>query len=54
MFQAVYVGIACQLAHKHDIVLDLLKIVLMWFYCDYVSYILPYNCDILCLVLSFK
>jgi len=34
----VIVGIASQLAHKHDIGIGLLKIVLMGFYCDYVSW----------------
>jgi hypothetical protein len=41
MVQAVIVGIASQLAHKRDGI-GLLKIVLMGFYCDYVSCILPY------------
>jgi hypothetical protein len=32
----IIVGIASQLAHKHDIGIGLLKLVLMGFYCDYV------------------
>jgi hypothetical protein len=33
----IIVGISSQLAHKHDIGIGLLKIVLMRFYCDYVN-----------------
>jgi hypothetical protein len=44
------VGIASQLAHKHDIGIGLFKIVIMGCYCDYVSWRMLTNKEIYAMV----